>query len=100
LSHLECPLAVAPRGMQDDPGARLERIGVGFDATPESEAALSLAGSIALAADADLRVRGVVDDQVARATRTEGILLGGDGSGPDGLGCAADLLGERPRCRR
>ena len=65
MSHLECPLAIAPRGMQDDAGARLERIGVGFDATPESEAALSLAGSIALAAGADLRVRGVVDDRVA-----------------------------------
>ena len=65
MSHLKCPLAVAARGMRDDAGARLERIGVRFDATPESEAALSLAGSIALAAGADLHVRGVVDDRVA-----------------------------------
>ena len=65
LSHLECPLAIAPRGMQEEAGARLERIGVGFDETPESEAALSLAGAIALAADADLHVRGLVDDRVA-----------------------------------
>jgi nucleotide-binding universal stress UspA family protein len=78
LSHLECPLAIAPRGMQDDAGAPLERIGVGFDATPESEAALSLAGAIALAAGADLRVRGVVDDRVAGRTSTADAVLGGD----------------------
>ena len=72
LSHLECPLAIAPRGMQEEAGARLERIGVGFDATPESEAALSLAGAIALAADADLHVRAVltIEWPVGRGLRT------------------------------
>jgi nucleotide-binding universal stress UspA family protein len=54
LSHLEWPLAIAPRGLQDDPGARLERIGVAFDATPESEAAVALARSLALAAGAEV----------------------------------------------
>ena len=78
LLRLECPLAIAPRGMQDRAGARLERIGVGFDATPESHAALGLAGSIALAADADLHVRGIVDDRVAGGLRTEDIVLAGD----------------------
>ena len=78
LSHLECPLAISPRGMQDRAGARLERIGVGFDATPESYAALGLAGSIALAADATLHVRGIVDDRVAGGLRTENIVLSGD----------------------
>ncbi len=78
LSHLECPLAIAPRGLQDDADARLERIGVGFDATPESEAALRLAGSIAVATDADLHVRGVVDDRMARGTRAARMVLGGD----------------------
>jgi nucleotide-binding universal stress UspA family protein len=78
VSRLECPLAIAPRGVQDDAGARLERIGVGFDATPESEAALRLAGSIALAAGAYLRVRGVVDDRVAGRTSTTDAVLGGD----------------------
>jgi nucleotide-binding universal stress UspA family protein len=73
LSHLECPVAVAPRGMHDTAGARLERIGVGFDATPEAEAALALAGSIARAADADLFVRGLVDDRIA------GVASAGDG---------------------
>jgi nucleotide-binding universal stress UspA family protein len=78
LSHLECPLAIAPRGMQDAAGARLQRIGVGFDATPEAEAGLSVAGSIALAAGADLHVRGVVDDRVAGGIRTEDVALGGE----------------------
>jgi nucleotide-binding universal stress UspA family protein len=78
LSHLECPLAIAPQGLQDEAGARLERIGVGFDATPESEAALSLAGSIARAAGADLHIRGVVDHRIAPGTRPADIVLGGD----------------------
>lgn len=78
LPHLECPLAVAPRGMRDAAEARLERIGVGFDATPESEAALDVAGSIALAAGAELHVRGVVENRVAGGTRTENTVLGGD----------------------
>jgi len=68
LSHSTCPLAIAPRGMEDDPGARLERIGVAFDATPESEAAVALARSLALAAGADLRVRRVIDTTPRGAT--------------------------------
>ena len=39
----------------------LRRIGVGYDGGPESEAALSLAGSIAGAAGAELHLCGVVD---------------------------------------
>jgi nucleotide-binding universal stress UspA family protein len=42
LSHLECPLAIAPRGMQDCSDLRFERIGVAADATPESQAAVGL----------------------------------------------------------
>ena len=61
LSHLECPLAIAPRGMQNDRGARLERIGVAFDASPASDAALALARSLALAASAEVRLRRVTD---------------------------------------
>lgn len=37
---------------------------VGYDGGPESEAALALAGSIALAAGAELHLCGVVDDRV------------------------------------
>ena len=69
LSHLECPLAIAPRRMQDNPSARLERIGVAFDGTPESEAAVALARSLALATGADLRVRQLIDTTPRRATQ-------------------------------
>ena len=78
VSHVECPLAIAPRGLRTRSGARLKRIGVGFDATPESYAALGLAGSIALAADAILHVRGIVEDRVAGGLRTEDLVLSGD----------------------
>ncbi len=64
LCHFRCALAVAPRGMSKHPGLRLARIGVGYDGSAESDAALALAGSIAVAAGARLSVRGVVDDRV------------------------------------
>ena len=64
LSHSRCALAVAPRGLAEQPARRLTRIGVGYDGAPESEAALALAGSLAISAGATLRVRGVVDDRV------------------------------------
>ena len=63
LSHSQCALAVAPRGLSEKP-QRLTRIGVGYDGAPESEAALALAGSLAVCAGATLRVRGVVDNSV------------------------------------
>jgi nucleotide-binding universal stress UspA family protein len=78
LCHLECPLAIAPRGMGSREKPQLERIGVGFDDGPQARAALELAGSIAGAAGAELEVRGVVDDRVAGGLRTEEIALGGD----------------------
>jgi nucleotide-binding universal stress UspA family protein len=55
--HLEHPLVVAPRGMEDRATDRIERIGVGFDGRPESQAALDLAASLASAAGAQLTVR-------------------------------------------
>jgi nucleotide-binding universal stress UspA family protein len=64
LCHFRCALAVAPRGMSTHPGRRLARIGVGYDGSPESEAALALASSIAVAAGARMSVRGVVDDRI------------------------------------
>jgi nucleotide-binding universal stress UspA family protein len=54
LNGLDCPLAVAPAGYADR-GPSLRTIGVGFDASPESRAALRAAGE--LAADAKARVR-------------------------------------------
>jgi len=64
LYHLECPLAIAPRGMSNRAAPRLERIGVGFNDGPEARAALELAGSVALEAGAQLAVRGVIDEHV------------------------------------
>lgn len=67
LGHAACALAVAPRGMHHDTKTNLTRIGVGYDGSPESEAALALAASISLAAGAQLLVRGVVDDRISTA---------------------------------
>jgi nucleotide-binding universal stress UspA family protein len=64
LGHSRCALAVAPRGFSEQPSRRLARIGVGYDGAPESEAALALAGALAVNAGATLRVRSVVDDRV------------------------------------
>ncbi len=58
-----CALAVAPRGLAEAGTPAIERIGVGYDGGPESEAALALAGAIARAAGAELGVRAVVDDR-------------------------------------
>ena len=65
LCHFKCALAIAPRGMHSRPLQELRRIGVGYDGGPESEAALSLAGSIAGAAGAELHLCGVVDRPLA-----------------------------------
>jgi nucleotide-binding universal stress UspA family protein len=78
VGHLECPLAVAPAGSREHVKQRLDRIGVGFDGTPESRAALDLATAIALSADAALEVRGAVDDRVAGGLRTDQITLEGN----------------------
>jgi nucleotide-binding universal stress UspA family protein len=64
LCCCKCALAVAPRGMSERPPRRLERIGVGYDGSPESRSALSIAGTIALTAGAALMVRAVVDDRL------------------------------------
>ena len=64
LCHFRCALAVAPRGLGAAPERRLSHIGVGYDGSEESQAALALAGSIAVAAGAKLSVRGVVDDRL------------------------------------
>lgn len=62
--HLECPLAIAPRGFADRANPRLERVGVGLDGSPESEAAVRLAASIASPAGATLRVRNVIPEEL------------------------------------
>jgi nucleotide-binding universal stress UspA family protein len=70
LGHFECALAIAPRGLQTRPSFGMGRIGVGYEGGPESDAALGLAGSIAVAAGAELHVRGVVDDRIRVLTRS------------------------------
>jgi len=76
LGHLECPVAIAPSGFQQQAAQRLDRIGVGFDDSPESWAALDLAVSIASTADAMLEVREAIDDGVAGESRAEQVVLG------------------------
>ena len=78
LYHLECPLAIAPRGMSDHVEPRLERIGVGFDDGREARAALELAGAIARAAGAALEVRGAIDDLGSGGLAAEEVVLGGE----------------------
>jgi nucleotide-binding universal stress UspA family protein len=78
LGHLECPLAVAPSGFRERAEQRLDRIGVGFDDSPESWAALDLAASIASSTGAALEVREAIDDGVAGGLRTEQVLPEGD----------------------
>jgi nucleotide-binding universal stress UspA family protein len=78
LGHLECPLAIAPVGFQQHTETGLDRIGVGFDDTPESRAALDLAVSIAASTGAALEVRSAIDDGVAGGLRTEQIVLEGN----------------------
>jgi nucleotide-binding universal stress UspA family protein len=67
LGHLECPLVIAPSSFRQHPKRRLDRIGVGFDGTVESQAALDCAVSIAAGAGAALEVRWAIDDGAAGA---------------------------------
>lgn len=78
LSHLECPLTVAPSGTADNGNPRLERIGVGFHGGPESRTALALATSMASAAGAQLEVRGAVDGSASDDLSAEQLALRGD----------------------
>ena len=56
-----CPVAIAPRGFADRP-MELNRLGVGYDGTPESELALAWAEKVASAAGAALELLVVSDD--------------------------------------
>jgi nucleotide-binding universal stress UspA family protein len=58
LNGLDRPLAVAPAGYAEGPH-RLERIGVGFDGSPESRAALQGAVGLARASEAEIEIIGV-----------------------------------------
>jgi nucleotide-binding universal stress UspA family protein len=85
LSQLECPLAIAPVGFRERETRPLRLIGVGYDDTPESQVALALAASIALACGAQLEVRGAIDDHVPGGLRTEQVV-------PEGKAIIAEQL--------
>jgi nucleotide-binding universal stress UspA family protein len=70
LGEFHCALAIAPLGLHTQPEPTLRRIGVGYDGGREAEAALALAGQVALAAGAELHVRGVVDDRIPALARS------------------------------
>jgi nucleotide-binding universal stress UspA family protein len=59
LHSSPCPVVVAPAGYAHR-DSRLDTIGVGYDGSPESRAALDLARDLAEAADARLRIIDVV----------------------------------------
>jgi nucleotide-binding universal stress UspA family protein len=58
LHHAPCPVAVAPLGYAAR-GAELTTVGVGFDGSEEAQAALGLAGALAKACGAEVRVLSV-----------------------------------------
>jgi nucleotide-binding universal stress UspA family protein len=64
FDQLGCGMAIAPRGLSDQPKLVLRRIGVGFDGGPEAQAALGMAAAVAIGCGARLIVRGVVDDRL------------------------------------
>ena len=67
IGYASCPLAIAPRGIQNKTEVPLKRVGVGYDGGADSASALSLAASISVAAGAELHVCGVVDDRAKAA---------------------------------
>jgi nucleotide-binding universal stress UspA family protein len=67
IGYASCPLAIAPRGIQNKTEVPLKRIGVGYDGGADSQSALSVAASISVTAGAELHVCGVVDDRAKSA---------------------------------
>ena len=64
LHELTCALAVAARGLSKRPQLALRRIAVGFDGGPEAHAALATAARNAAGCDAQLTIRGMIDDRI------------------------------------
>jgi nucleotide-binding universal stress UspA family protein len=71
LHGTPCPVAVAPRGYRNTGADKLRVIGVGYDGSAESEAALDGAIELGLAAEATLRVMTVVPSAIG-PDRTDG----------------------------
>ncbi len=64
LHELDCALAIAPRALAQRGKLDLRRIAVGYDGSPEAQAALVIGAQIAAGSGARLVVRGVVDDRM------------------------------------
>lgn len=77
LRHAPCPVAVAPVGY-DAPGGKVARIVVGYDGSPEADAAAALAADLAARDHARVGAVQVVEDYAA-ATALGGISAGVDG---------------------
>jgi nucleotide-binding universal stress UspA family protein len=60
LHGSSCPVAVAPRGLEDQAWSRVRHIGVGYDGRPESRQAFALAAALARECGASITVRSVV----------------------------------------
>jgi nucleotide-binding universal stress UspA family protein len=58
-----CPVTVAPNGYRERSAEGFRTVGVGYDASPESEAALDAAAKLAQAAGASVRVVSLVEPQ-------------------------------------
>jgi nucleotide-binding universal stress UspA family protein len=83
LHRAPCPVAVAPRGYR---GGDIRRIGVAYDGSPESDAALRAAESLALERSAALTVYGVVEPSSQAATeRARDLLQGVADDAPTGI---------------
>ena len=113
LNGLHRPVAVAPAGYADH-GPELSRIGVGFDGSPESRAALQLSGELAQAAEAKVWVLGVAEQYVEAGprpwafawtpsagrldvdARLRGSFESAAGSLPTGVALTAELLSGEP----
>ncbi len=68
LHGAPCPVAVAPKGYRDEAEAAIATIGVGYNGTDESEAALAFAARMAEAVDGRLRVLTAVSTPAAMAS--------------------------------
>ncbi len=88
LHGAPCPVAVAPLGYREPPGGSIETIAVGYDGSPEAEAAL--AGAVVLARSLGARLR-VVDVLDVMLMGTPALM-----SGP-GYYLKPEDLGERAR---
>jgi nucleotide-binding universal stress UspA family protein len=61
LEQAPCAVTIAPRGLSTRPLRKLRIIGVAYDRQPEAHEALRLAGSLARASGAKLRVEAALD---------------------------------------